>query len=38
MNAKSVVLLLSLGLGQGTLVKLAAEGRTKKKQWKHWLD
>lgn len=25
-NAKSVVLLLSLGLGQGTQVKLAAEG------------
>ena len=26
MNAKSVVLLLSLGLGKGTQVKLAAEG------------
>lgn len=30
MNAKSVVLLLSLGLGQGTLVKLAAEGEDEK--------
>ena len=29
-NAKSVVLLLSLGLGQGTLVKLAAGGEDEK--------
>ena len=30
MNAKSVVLLLSLGLGKGTPVKLAAEGEDEK--------
>lgn len=29
-NAKSVVLLLSLGLGKGTPVKLAAEGEDEK--------